>query len=168
MPGRWAKIVMCLALGLYAGIVAYDNVVDWGANYAFVRHVLSMDTTFAGNGLMGRAITRPALWQAAYALIIIGEALTAALFLAGAFALWRTRRAPATLFARAKRWVHAAAATGFLVWFLGFEVIGGEYFAMWQSPHWNGQEAAFRFYMTMLAVLIFVNQADCEGTGDPD
>jgi predicted small integral membrane protein len=34
---------------------------------------------------------------------------------------------------------------------------------MWQSPMWNGQEAAFRFYMTILAVLIFVNQPD----GDP-
>jgi hypothetical protein len=27
---------------------------------------------------------------------------------------------------------------------------------------WNGQEAAFRFYMTILAVLIFVNQPDGE------
>ena len=31
---------------------------------------------------------------------------------------------------------------------------------MWQSPMWNGQEAAFRFYVTILAVLIFVNQPD--------
>jgi predicted small integral membrane protein len=29
---------------------------------------------------------------------------------------------------------------------------------MWQSPSWNGQEAAFRFYLTILVVLIFVNQ----------
>ena len=35
---------------------------------------------------------------------------------------------------------------GFLVWFTGFLVIGGEWFAMWQSATWNGQEAAFRFY----------------------
>jgi predicted small integral membrane protein len=39
-------------------------------------------------------------------------------------------------------------------------VIGGEWFSMWQLPTWNGQEAAFRFYMTILAVLIFVNQPD--------
>lgn len=49
---------------------------------------------------------------------------------------------------------------GFLVWFLGFMVVGGEWFAMWQSSTWNGQDAAFKFYMTMLAVLIFVNQPD--------
>ncbi len=41
-------------------------------------------------------------------------------------------------------------------------VVGGEYFAMWQSKTWNGQEAAFRFYITMLAVLIFVMQPDGE------
>jgi predicted small integral membrane protein len=49
---------------------------------------------------------------------------------------------------------------GFLVWFLGFMVIGGEWFAMWQSDTWNGQDAAFKFYMTILAVLIFVKLPD--------
>ena len=51
-----------------------------------------------------------------------------------------------------------------LVWLVGFGfmVVGGEYFAMRQSKTWNGQEAAFRFYMTMLAVLIFVMQPDGE------
>ena len=39
-------------------------------------------------------------------------------------------------------------------------VVGGEWFAMWQSEDWNGQQAAFRFYLTVLAVLIFVNQPD--------
>ncbi|MER8484734.1 DUF2165 family protein [Mesorhizobium sp. M1322] len=29
---------------------------------------------------------------------------------------------------------------------------------MWQSNIWNGQQKAFMFYMTMLAVLIFVVQ----------
>jgi hypothetical protein len=47
-----------------------------------------------------------------------------------------------------------AAGLGFLVWFFGFMVIGGEWFQMWQSPLWNGQQAAFRFYLTILAVLI--------------
>ena len=48
----------------------------------------------------------------------------------------------------------------FLLWFSGFMVVGGEWFAMWQSKTWNGQEAAFRFYMTALAVLLFVDQPD--------
>ena len=71
-------------------------------------------------------------------------------------------RAPAASFQRAKTWLVAGATMGFMVWFFGFMVVGGEYFAMWQSKSWNGQEAAFRFYMTLLAVLIFVNQRDEE------
>ncbi len=44
----------------------------------------------------------------------------------------------------------------------GFMVVGGEWFMMWQSAVWNGQEAAFRFYVTLLGVLIYVNQRDTE------
>jgi predicted small integral membrane protein len=49
---------------------------------------------------------------------------------------------------------------GFLVWFLGFAVIGG----MWQSQAWNGQESAFRFVITILAVVIFVAQREPDAT----
>jgi predicted small integral membrane protein len=50
-------------LGLFGLLVAVDNVIDYGTNYAFVQHVFSMDTTFPGNALMGRAITDPAVWR---------------------------------------------------------------------------------------------------------
>jgi predicted small integral membrane protein len=41
-------------------------------------------------------------------------------------------------------------------------IVGGEWFAMWQSHVWNGLQAAFRFCMTTVAVLLFVNQPDAE------
>jgi hypothetical protein len=41
-------------------------------------------------------------------------------------------------------------------------LVAGEWFAMWQSTTWNGQEAAFRFYVAVFSVLIFVNQPDVE------
>jgi hypothetical protein len=44
-------------------------------------------------------------------------------------------------------------------------VVAGEWFAMWQSATWNGQEAAFRFYVAVLAVLIFINQLDVDLPG---
>ena len=46
---RLAKILMCLALAGFCLLVAYDNIADYGPNYVFVQHVLSMDTTFPGN-----------------------------------------------------------------------------------------------------------------------
>jgi predicted small integral membrane protein len=153
---RFAKIVLLAALAAFAFVVAYDNIVDYGSNYEFVRHVLSMDTTFPGNALMHRAITDPRVWTAAYTVIIATEGLTSLLLIVGALALLALVNAPAVAFNRAKVWAVAGLAVGFVLWFFGFLVVAGEYFAMWQSKTWNGQEAAFRIAMMLLGVLIFV------------
>ena len=86
--------------------------------------------------------------------------MTSILFLIGALRMWAARRRPGAAFDAAKDYVIAGATLGFLVWFFGFMVVGAEWFLMWQSDIWNGQEAAFRFYLSMLAVLIFVNQPE--------
>lgn len=160
MVTRLAKAIICLPLAAFGLLVAMDNVIDYGTNYAFVQHVFSMDTTFPGNGLMGRAVTDPSIWRLGYAAIIAGEALTGACFLVAGIALLAALRAPAARFERAKAWAVAGGVLGFLVWFLGFAVIGGEWFQMWQSPTWNGQQSAFRFTMTILAVVIFITQPE--------
>jgi predicted small integral membrane protein len=157
---RYAKIVMSLVLAVFCLLVTIDNVTDYGTNYLFVQHVLSMDTTFPGNALMYRSITNPTLWQIAYALIIAAEGLTGVLFLAGAIRLFQVRHASGAAFNEAKALVIAGGALAFLVWFFGFMVVAGEWFAMWQSKDWNGQEAAFRFYMAVLGVIVFVSLPD--------
>jgi len=58
--------------------------------------------------------------------------------------------------------LEAGAGLGFLLWFTGFMVIGGEWFAMWQSKEWNGVPSAFRFDVILLLVLIFVMQKDAD------
>jgi predicted small integral membrane protein len=157
---RLSKIVMVAGLALYALIVAFGNVTDYGSNFAFIEHVMSMDTTFPGNHLMYRAITNPVLHHAAYIAIIAGEALTGLLLARGAWGLWAARAANAAGFAAAKRPVALGVAVGFLIWFVGFLIVAGEWFAMWQSPTWNGQEAAFRIVACFLLVTIFVMQPE--------
>jgi predicted small integral membrane protein len=157
---RITKIVMCLVIAFFCLLVTFDNITEYNANYEFVQHVMSMDTTFPGSELRYRAITYPALWQLFYALIIIAEGLTGAFFLAGVIQMTRALYASGAEFNRAKAYAIAGAMFAFLVWFFGFMVVAGEWFAMWQSKLWNGQEAAFRFYMAVLAVLILLNQPD--------
>jgi len=157
---RLAKAVMCVSLAAFALLVASDNIIDYGTNYAFVQHVLSMDTTFPDNQLMWRAVTEPRVWAGGYALIIGGEALTGVLLLIGSVLMLVRLDGTADRFANAKAWIVGGSTIGFLVWFVGFMIVGGEWFQMWQSKTWNGQEAAFRVYMTILAVLIFVMQPD--------
>ena len=160
MTVRLVKIALSIMLAAFAGIVAFDNLVDYGSNYLFVQHVLSMDTTFPHNALLGRATSNPAWWQLSYWAIIAGEAVTCLLLVAGALVLWRNRYESGAAFNRAKGCVIAGLAVGFLIWFFGFMVVGGEWFAMWQSKIWNGQESAFRFYVAIAGVLVFVNQRD--------
>ena len=76
--------------------------------------MLSMDTTFPGNGLLHRRVISPGLCQAVYALIILGEGLTGlTLLIAAVVLLWHVR-SDAARFNRAKRLVHIGAALGFL------------------------------------------------------
>ena len=159
---RLAKILICLALAPFCLLVAYDNVTDPHWNYTVVQHVMSMDTTFPDNKLMYRAVTSPLAWQITYGLIIATQIVCGILFLAGAIGLWRERYAAAEIFHRAKAYAIAGSLLAFLLWFFVFMVIAGEWFAMWQSKDWNAQSASFRFYITMLAVLIFLNQPDGE------
>lgn len=159
---RLVKLAMVASCALFALLVTFNNLVDYGSNYAFVRHTLSMDTTFPGNALTGRAITSPALWTLGYWLIIAAEAATGLILAFGCLRLALAVRGPAALFNAAKPLVVLGMGLGFLLWFTGFAVIGGEWFAMWQSKEWNGVPSAFRFSVSLLLVLIFVMQPDSD------
>ena len=56
---RYAKIVMALCLAVFCLLVAFDNITDYETNYLFVQHVMSMDTTYAGNALKYRVGHEP-------------------------------------------------------------------------------------------------------------
>jgi predicted small integral membrane protein len=160
MTTRLVKVAMVASCALFALMVTLNNLVDYDSNYQFVRHTLSMDTTFPGNALKVRAITSPAVWALAYWLIIATEAATGLLLAFGALRLALAVREPAGRFNAAKSVVVLGIGLGFLLWFTGFMVIGGEWFAMWQSKEWNGVPSAFRFDVVLLLVLVFVMQKD--------
>ena len=54
---RLMKVVMVASCALFALLVTFGNLVDYGSNYTFVRHTLSMDTTFPRQCADGRAVT---------------------------------------------------------------------------------------------------------------
>jgi predicted small integral membrane protein len=164
---RAAKAALVAAVALLASLVAFGNLTDYGTNFAFVQHVLSMDAIFEFSTINYRAITNPMLHHAAYALIIAAETATAVLCWIGAVVLLRALRADAAVFNRSKGWAIAGLTLGFLLWQVGFMAIGGEWFGMWQSQQWNGVPSAFRFVMTIMAVLIFVAMPDQDLTRPP-
>ena len=49
-----------------------------------------------------------------------------------------------------------------MLWFTGFIAVGGEWFLMWQSEKWNGQNAAFRLVVIIGITLVYLVQPDGE------
>ena len=159
MITRLSKLVMVLAFALYASLVAFGNLTDYNSNFTLVAHVLMMDTTFPGNQGLWRAVHSPLVHHAVYGFIIGTEIVIAALCWLGGFRLCKNIKDPAA-FNQAKGLAILGLTLGFLLWFTGFMTIGGEWFLMWQSEVANGQQAAFRLVMIIVATLIYLVQSD--------
>jgi predicted small integral membrane protein len=70
--------------------------------------------------------------------------------------------APAPVFMLAKSISVAALTLALLMWLVAFLTVGGEWFLMWQSKTWNGQEAAFRMFTVIGIILLLLAQPDSE------
>jgi predicted small integral membrane protein len=161
---RLSKTAMVAAIAFFATLTAFGNVTDYGTNWAFVQHVFSMDTIYPTATIRYRAIDNHALETAGYLTIIAAETLSAMLCWIGATRLLAASE-DAAAFNRAKGFAVAGLTLGFLLWQVGFMSVGGEWFGMWMSQQWNGVPDAFRFFVTILMVLIYLVLPDREAEG---
>jgi predicted small integral membrane protein len=163
MTLRTAKVLLVFAVAVFYSFVVLNNTTDYDSNYQFVRHVMMMDSTFSGNRGMWRAINRPAWHTAFYLSIIAWEAVTMFLCWWGGLRLAQALRGTSAAFHQAKRVAIRALTLGLLMWLVAFLSVGGEWFLMWQSKAWNGQDAAFRMFTVVGIVLLLVVQPENEG-----
>jgi predicted small integral membrane protein len=157
---RAAKILLLGSLAFFYSLVVFNNLFDFESNYQFVRHVLLMDSTIPGNRGMGRALHAPAVHLAFYLGIIAWEIAMAVLSWWGTANLLRARRGTAAEFAAARTVPVAALTLSLLLWLVAFLAVGGEWFLMWQSRDWNGQQAAFRNFAVAGIVLLILLQPE--------
>ena len=149
-----------IAIAVFYSLVVFNNVIDFDSNYQFVRHVLMMDTTFPHNRAMWRAMPSPIVHQISY-MFIIGWQIVTMLFLwAGSYQLTRQLHGSPEQFDTAKRVPLIGLTLSMLMWLVAFLIVGGEWFLMWQSPTWNGQEAAFRMFTVVGIILLFLMQPE--------
>ena len=154
---RLVKALLVAQVGLFALLVAFNNITDYSSNFNFVQHVLMMDTTFEGNSLMWRSISSPILHHFFYWVIIAAEAAAGVLCLVGAWKLYLSSRHGFDNYYAARQMATWGLFVGISLWFTGFMTVGAEWFVMWQSEIWNGQSAAFRFIVIIFSVLIFLH-----------
>ena len=160
---RLAKVALVIAVAFYFSLVIFNNFTDYDTNYQFVKHVLMMDTTLPGNHGLWRAFNSPHWHTAFYRCIIGWETATMVCCGWGGVQMARAFGGPAGEFHQAKRMAILGLKLGLMMWLVAFLSIGGEWFLMWQSKTWNGQEAAFRMFTVIGIVLLLVTQPDPEG-----
>jgi predicted small integral membrane protein len=166
MLTRVAKIFLVAGVGLYLFLVVFNNLTDYGSNYAVVQHVMAMDTTFPGNAGMWRAMHRTWMYHAFYVSIIVWEVIACGFMLYGVWRLWRFRSSEAAAFNHAKGFAIGGLALNMLQWLAAFLAVGGEWFLMWQSRTWNANDTAGRMFVVVGIILLFVNSADEELSAD--
>ncbi len=159
---RLSKIALLAAVALFFSLVVFNNITDYNSNYQFVRHVLMMDSTFPGNRGMWRALNPPAVHTLFYGGIIATETAIAVLSWWGTVRLAMAMRGNTQEFQRAKQVGIAALTLGCLLWSVAFITVGGEWFLMWQSKIWNGQDAAFRMFTMLGITLIYLTAREPE------
>jgi len=159
---RICRIALVFAVALFYSLVVFNNITDYDSNYQFIRHVLMMDSTFPNNRGMWRAMNSPAVHTAFYISIILWESVTMILCWWGAIRLSRAATNTAAAFHQAKGIAIIALTLSLLMWLVAFLSVGAEWFLMWQSKSWNGQEAAFRTFMVVGIILLFVAQPDSD------
>ncbi len=156
MTLRLSRVLLVAAIAFYYTLIVFNNCTDYGTNYQFVRHVMLMDTTFPANHGMWRAIQSPWFQKGWYDGIIAWEAVAMVLCWVGTVRMLRELRGPIAAFHKAGRVAVAGLTVGLLLWLVAFLSIGGEWFLMWQSQAWNGQEAALRMFAVTGIVLLVV------------
>ncbi|MFL6353010.1 MAG: DUF2165 family protein [Bryobacteraceae bacterium] len=162
MISRVAKTLFVAASAFFYTLVVFNNVTDYSSNYQFVDHVLLMDSTFPGNHAMWRAIHPTWIHTAFYVSIIAWEVLSMLLTWAGTVRLLRAVGKTAAVFQSAKRLAIAGLTAGMLMWLVAFLTIGGEWFLMWQSRTWNGQDAAVSMFLVQGLILLVLLMPEAE------
>lgn len=153
---RRSKLLIVLFVCFFGILVVFGNLTDYSTNFENVQHVLSMDTTNKNSSLMYRSITLPILHHRIYWLMITLETIFTVCCLIGAYQLYKTLNASSTEFHEAKKFVVTGFIVGVFIWYFCLQVIGGEWFVMWQSIEWNDLGTAERLTEFLMLALIFI------------
>ena len=156
---RMIKIVLVAGTALLLTFAVLGNVTMSDVGIGAVKTAVGMETTFKHPGAMWRAITSPVLVYAIFGLIVLVEAIAAALCWTGAARMWAARGESAS-FQRATGAARLGLGVTAALYFVGWLVIAGEWFEMWQSQQLNVLPDAFRFFASAMLILFLVSEKE--------
>lgn len=152
---RLVTAVLVLITASYYAVVAFDNITNPSSNWVFVKGVTGMDGVPPDSRFGWRALAEGPFQVALYVAIIGGEVLTAVLMAIGGIGGMR-RSWKHEPWLGTQRWSLAGCGLGLLIFFLGFIVLGGNWWVMYLNDKWNGLDAAFQNSVLTALTLIVV------------
>mgnify|MGYP003329928354 CR=1 FL=1 len=154
---RYFQVCIVSCFCFYFFLIVINNIIDYETNFAFVKHVMSMDDTNNYSLLKLRKITSAAMHNFTFLLIITWELVCGLLLGMGAFQLVKSMNLSAFAFQQAKTYALLGLSFSVCLWFFGFIIVGGEWFLMWQSKRWNANSQAFLMLaVTLLSILVLI------------
>ncbi|OQW95448.1 MAG: hypothetical protein BWK79_02465 [Beggiatoa sp. IS2] len=158
---RLSKITLTTSVALLLTLIVFNNLTLNMTHFEFIQNVMSMKAVFLENIGSWRAITSPLLHHLFYGMMVIWQIVATLLCWWGVYQCWHTCTGRAERFNHAKISAIAGLTLALLLWMIGF-VIGSEWFLMWQSEIWNGQDHTFRMIMIISIILIFTSLPDSD------
>ncbi|VEF08886.1 small integral membrane protein [Pseudomonas fluorescens] len=139
---RYSKVILMAYISFFGLLVMFQNFTDYESNYAYVAHILSMDTTDGGENLMYRAIDSPMIHHRIYWFIITMEVIYTVLCLIGTYQLYRCVNASAEVFHEAKKFSIMGILAAIFIYYVCLQTVGVEWFDMDTSQSWNAKDWA--------------------------
>jgi predicted small integral membrane protein len=159
---RASKALLLLALAFYYTLLVFNNTNDYNSNLTFVKHVLEMDTTFPGNHGMWRAVHSPAIDMVFFVTIVIWESAIGILLWFAGIRMLSHLRSSVLSFNAAKELAVVGLTLSLLMWLTAFLSVGSEWFLMWQSKQWSGQQVADHMFAVVGIILLYIVMPDQE------
>ena len=158
---RNIKIMFAVITSLMALIYVTQNVVNTSAAYQAIMYVMSGADHEVYPNSFGLKLSHPILGWIAITVIYLLEYAAGLLLAKGAWDMWRARGQDPGIFNASKKWAQIGAATGVLVWFGLFGVIGAAFFQMWQTEVGAGSmNGAFQYFVSCTLTLLVISLPD--------
>lgn len=160
---RLTKVVIALMpafLGLFALL---NNLSDYKGTLDHVLvPIMCMKDTFGNPAQTWRSLCSVPLMHTVFIAVIMIETIICAVGFWGVYRMASTVRATSAAFRDSCRLTSLACLLGILVWGLGFFVIIGDWFLVWQGDFKPFRTDGLTYSAIMIICLLAINHADKE------
>ena len=145
-----------LFISFFGLLVMYSNFTDYASNYESISSILNMESTGDDGRYNYRAITSHMLHHRIYWLIITLEVIYTIFFMIGTCYLYKSMNSSAEEFHESKKPAIIGLLIALLLYYVGFQVIGVEWFNMDQSHVWSYKDWTRHIVDFILPLLIYI------------